>query len=296
MRMPHRLLGAAVLTVASLFSNISVFPTHAAPARANLSGYRSAMWPIVQSTADLITEAPILHETEISNRTNRFIDESVNAEFNNGHPTQAKQLYNELEKAWVDVDVAAYSRDELSDQDQYNQQIQDAWSHENRAWSIIKGIGTAGSPAPGPRPAPQRRPTGKFYVQAWVSPSSMPYDAYPTLYAKSVRGARCSASVVYSTGRAPVSFSGYAKTVGASGVVSWSWHEQTKGASGTASVTCSLNRRSGRATATFQVRHPAASSPPPTPAATDCVPTEGDNDNDDHGKPPASWDYDGCPP
>lgn len=36
---------------------------------------------------------------------------------------------------------------------------------------------------------------------------------------------------------------------------------------------------------------------PPTtaPVTYGCIPTEGDNDNDDHGKPAASWDHDGCP-
>ncbi len=50
---------------------------------------------------------------------------------------------------------------------------------------------------------------------------------------------------------------------------------------------------------TVRPRHPEArkhtrrvSSAAPRPT---CIPREGDDDNDDHGKPAASWDYDGCP-
>jgi hypothetical protein len=50
----------------------------------------------------------------------------------------------------------------------------------------------------------------------------------PTLYARTMSGATCTASVVYSTGRSPRSFDGYAQTVGRSGVVGWSWHEETR--------------------------------------------------------------------
>jgi hypothetical protein len=42
---------------------------------------------------------------------------------------------------------------------------------------------------------------------------------------------------------------------------------------------------------------PPVYGPPPSnnPPPQTCVPTEGDNDNDDHGLPAASWDHDGCP-
>lgn len=40
---------------------------------------------------------------------------------------------------------------------------------------------------------------------------------------------------------------------------------------------------------------PYGSMPSQSSSLTSCVPREGDDDNDDHGKPPASWDYDGCP-
>jgi hypothetical protein len=58
------------------------------------------------------------------------------------------------------------------------------------------------------------------------------YGSYPTLYAYTSPGAVCSASVVYSTGRAPVSFSGSRQPVGSSGKVGWSWHMESKGSGG----------------------------------------------------------------
>ncbi len=107
---------------------------------------------------------------------------------------------------------------------------------------------------PHPRPAPRHAPAARpFTVKAWVSPDAMPYDAYPTLYVKSVPGATCSASVVYSTGRSPVSFDGYAQKLSASGVVQWSWHEETKGDGGTATVDCTYRGQERGVDASFSV-------------------------------------------
>jgi hypothetical protein len=112
-----------------------------------------------------------------------------------------------------------------------------------------------GSAAPSGGAPPPQPPTssGGLKVTAWVSPSTMPYNAYPTLHAKPTPGATCSASVVYSTGRSPVSFSGTAQHVGSSGVVGWRWHEETSGSGGSGTVTCSYHGRTGRATAHFTV-------------------------------------------
>lgn len=90
-------------------------------------------------------------------------------------------------------------------------------------------------------------------VQAWVSPSSMAYGAYPTLYAKTAPGATCTAAVVYSTGYRPRSFDGSGRRVPANGIVSWSWHEETKGSGGNASVSCALNGRTATTSASFAV-------------------------------------------
>ncbi len=104
---------------------------------------------------------------------------------------------------------------------------------------------------PAPRPAPISG--GAFTVHAYVVPATMPYNAYPALYAKTTPGAACSASVVYSTGRSPASFDGSSRTVGNAGLVNWTWHEETSGSGGTAKVACSYRGRTASATAAFTV-------------------------------------------
>ena len=58
-------------------------------------------------------------------------------------------------------------------------------------------------------------------------------------------------TVLYSTGRAPVSFNGAAQTIGGSGKVGWSWHMESKGSGGT--VTCTLRGQRKSATANFSI-------------------------------------------
>jgi len=99
----------------------------------------------------------------------------------------------------------------------------------------VKTAPSPPKPKPGPPPVPSH---GTFTLRAYVSPSSMPYNAYPTLYGQTISGASCTASVVYSTGRQPRSFDGSARTAGSNGLVSWNWHEETSGDGGTASVQC----------------------------------------------------------
>jgi hypothetical protein len=114
---------------------------------------------------------------------------------------------------------------------------------------------TAPPPAPpASKPQPTARVSGSFSVRASVTPDPVSYGSYPTLYAFSSAGAVCTASVVYSTGRAPVSFSGSAQTVGGSGKVGWSWHMESKGSSGTGTVTCALRGQSKSATASFTIQ------------------------------------------
>jgi hypothetical protein len=94
---------------------------------------------------------------------------------------------------------------------------------------------------------------GAFSVRAYVIPDPAFYDAYPTLYARSVMGALCTASVVYSTGDGPPSFDGSARTVGRSGVAGWTWHLQSSGTGGTATVTCSFRGQTRRVTTSFSI-------------------------------------------
>jgi hypothetical protein len=118
---------------------------------------------------------------------------------------------------------------------------------------FLPGASTAFGSAPKARAVPTPQSQASFSVSADVSPSSMPYNAYPTLTATTSAGATCSASVVYSTGRSPVSFDGSAQIAPASGSVSWSWHEETKGSGGTATVDCTLGGRTAEAQASFIV-------------------------------------------
>ena len=95
----------------------------------------------------------------------------------------------------------------------------------------------------------------RLAIRVWVDPGTMPYNAYPTLYARTQQGSTCSADVLYSTGRHPTSFTGYAQTVPPGGRVSWGWHEETKGYGGTATVSCTYRGATGVASAGFAVTH-----------------------------------------
>jgi hypothetical protein len=117
----------------------------------------------------------------------------------------------------------------------------------------VKLGGTISSPPAKPKATPKPAPAGSFTVSASVSPNPVSYGQYATLTAYSVVGASCSASVVYSTGRSPVSFNGSAQTVGAGGSVSWSWHMESKGSGGTALVTGSYRGAHRTATANFAI-------------------------------------------
>jgi hypothetical protein len=121
-------------------------------------------------------------------------------------------------------------------------------------------VGGGTIPAPPSTPGASPRPTpssaahaGNFTVKAYVLPQSMKNGAHPTLYAQTLQGARCTASVIYSTHRAPRGFKGTAQTVGSSGKVHWSWHEETSGSGGTATVKCSYAGETKTATAHFTV-------------------------------------------
>jgi hypothetical protein len=109
------------------------------------------------------------------------------------------------------------------------------------------------APSPASTPVPTTATGAGFSVRAYVTPNPVPYGAYPTLYARSSVGAVCTASVVYSTGHAPRSFDGSARTVGSSGVAGWSWHMESRGTGGTATVTCSFGGQTKSATASFSI-------------------------------------------
>jgi hypothetical protein len=71
----------------------------------------------------------------------------------------------------------------------------------------VLAIRFGGTPPASPPTHPTSVPaSGSFTVSASVSPNPVPYGAYPTLSARTVPGAVCSASVLYSTGYPPRSF------------------------------------------------------------------------------------------
>lgn len=94
---------------------------------------------------------------------------------------------------------------------------------------------------------------GSLAVNVSVDPMVMPYDAHPTVTAQTTVGAQCTATVVYSSGRSPVSFDGSTQTADGSGQVSWTWHEETTGSGGTASVMCTLAGQTVSGQADFSV-------------------------------------------
>ncbi len=100
----------------------------------------------------------------------------------------------------------------------------------------------------------QTRHTTPLLVTAWVTPSAMSHDAYPTLVARTVPGTRCTADVVYSTGYAPVSFTGNLERANRQGMVKWPWHEETSGTGGRAYVVCRRGQQTQVGLAGFQVR------------------------------------------
>ena len=108
-------------------------------------------------------------------------------------------------------------------------------------------------PSPASTPSPTLGTGAGFAVSAYVTPNPVSYGAHATLYARSAVGAVCTASVVYSTGRAPRSFDGSAHTVGSSGVVGWTWPMESRGTGGTATVTCSYHGQTKSATASFSI-------------------------------------------
>lgn len=102
---------------------------------------------------------------------------------------------------------------------------------------FLSGVPASSPPSHSTPPGPPKS-GGSFSVSASVSPNPVRYGENATLTAHSIQGASCTASVVYSTGRSPVSFNGSTQTVGASATVSWSWHMESKGSGGTGTVAC----------------------------------------------------------
>jgi hypothetical protein len=102
-----------------------------------------------------------------------------------------------------------------------------------------------------PFPTPTTVTSATLTVTASVSPNPVHYGQYATLSASTTPGAVCTASVIYSTGRHPTSFSGYAQT--SNGTVSWQWHMESSGSGGTGTVYCQLGGQSASGSAPFSI-------------------------------------------
>jgi hypothetical protein len=94
-----------------------------------------------------------------------------------------------------------------------------------------------------------------LFIRAWVSPNPVPNGSYPTLFARTVTGAGCSAAVTYVSAQPATSFNGYVQIAGTNGMVSWSWHAKTGGSGGTARVSCTFQGREVTAQAPFRINH-----------------------------------------
>lgn len=206
----------------------------------------------MQTTAYLLSIDIIATPDEIHHREGQETSTVGAAETYDGAPPADAALTNQLSSVWGDLlKIADLPHDDagvmnLSGSD-FTFYYNDAQPHMARAWQIVKGVQCKPHP-----PAVPRKQASPLQVRAWVSPGSMPYNAYPTLNARVQAGASCLASVTYfNTNRRPVSFHGYTKR--STGTVSWSWHEETKGSGGSAYVPCSLDGRQGSATVTFTV-------------------------------------------
>jgi hypothetical protein len=114
-------------------------------------------------------------------------------------------------------------------------------------------------PAPSPKPtatamsAPQPTRAPGLFVRAWVSPAAMLSGAYPILYARTVSGAVCTASISYSPGGYLRSFDGSPRTATTGGMVSWSWHVSVRNTTGKASVACTAHGQAKSTVTLFRV-------------------------------------------
>lgn len=95
-----------------------------------------------------------------------------------------------------------------------------------------------GTPAPTAEATPTPVPGTSFFLRVCITPDPMPQHTRPTLYAQTLPGASCSATVVYSDGSVPADFDTSARITGSGGIQSSSWLEDSRADGGTATVTC----------------------------------------------------------
>jgi hypothetical protein len=109
-------------------------------------------------------------------------------------------------------------------------------------------------PTAGPKATATPVKAPGLFVHAWVSPATMLPGAYPILYARTLSGAVCTASISYSPGGYLRSFDGSARTATTGGMVSWSWHIGVKNTTGKASVACTAHGQAKSTVTLFRIR------------------------------------------
>jgi hypothetical protein len=110
--------------------------------------------------------------------------------------------------------------------------------------------------APAPAASPTVAPShAALTVVVAISPNPVSYGAYPTLSVQTAPRATCQISVVYSTGRQPISYPAHTTQADASGriVEQGQWHMESKGTGGVATATCSAGGRTATGQAAFSI-------------------------------------------
>jgi hypothetical protein len=109
------------------------------------------------------------------------------------------------------------------------------------AGTRVAAVRTTSHPASPPR------------TTAWVYPNPLPSGSYPTVNARTVPGAVCTAHLTLSNGQAPTVYPRNVRTADRTGRVSWFWHQVDRASRGTAQITCAVRHRTLRAAASFRV-------------------------------------------
>ncbi len=120
---------------------------------------------------------------------------------------------------------------------------------------MLNGTGPSATPPPTARPTgtPSKhrgkhktvRPAKRaFFLQIWIKQQTTVGVAHLTLYAHTVPGATCTATVTDTHPLQHLVFSGYPRVALSNGLVDWRWYETMKGIGGTATATCTYHGRS----------------------------------------------------
>lgn len=127
---------------------------------------------------------------------------------------------------------------------------------------MLNGTGPTPTPLPTAHPtaAPSKHHTKHkkvkqvhraFFLQSWIKQQPSAGVAHLTLYAHTVPGASCTATVTDTHPFQHLVFSGYPRVALSNGLIDWRWYETTKGIGGTATTTCTYHGRTKTKTRIF---------------------------------------------